>query len=216
LCVFQGLLENCTPFNTEKIKIFIKLNINNLTNFFPVRIEALMIRSIKKRSTLIAIGVGLGVAGGIVTCSVSKARSYSTEQVEKAEQKLLSAHVKASYETFFVNLPSGVRMHTLKVHGDHDELISLQSEKPPLVLMHGWSSGLALWGKNIDELSEHFSIYAIDLLGFGRSDRPAFPRASRATPEQAKAFWLDSFHEWKQQIFGDQKIYLLGHSLVGI
>jgi pimeloyl-ACP methyl ester carboxylesterase len=35
-------------------------------------------------------------------------------------------------------------------------------------------SGLALWNKNIDGLSEHYDIYCFDLLGFGRSSRPAF------------------------------------------
>jgi pimeloyl-ACP methyl ester carboxylesterase len=33
---------------------------------------------------------------------------------------------------------------------------------------------LALWNKNIDGLSEHYDIYCFDLLGFGRSSRPAF------------------------------------------
>jgi pimeloyl-ACP methyl ester carboxylesterase len=49
------------------------------------------------------------------------------------------------------------------------------SPKPPLVLIHGWcdiflfllkrGSGLALWSKNFDDLSEHYQVYAIDLLG---------------------------------------------------
>ena len=33
-----------------------------------------------------------------------------------------------------------------------------------------------LWVMNIDSLSEKQKVYAIDLLGFGRSSRPKFPK----------------------------------------
>jgi pimeloyl-ACP methyl ester carboxylesterase len=167
-----------------------------------------MISVVTKRRSVVGI-VGLGIIAGLF-----HPKFYATVpgSVEDAETKLLSTHVvRHPYETFFVPLSSGTRIHTLKVLPTQPT-----KDKPPLVLVHGWGAGLALWGKNIDELSDHFSVYAIDLLGFGRSDRPSFPRASRSTPELAKAFWLDSFHEWKQEIFGNQKIYLLGHSLVSI
>ncbi len=45
----------------------------------------------------------------------------------------------------------------------------------PLVLIHGFGPGASSyeWRKNIDTLSEQFQVYALDLLGFGLSDRPA-------------------------------------------
>ena len=45
----------------------------------------------------------------------------------------------------------------------------------PLLLIHGIGIGAGMheWEKNISELSEKYKIYAIDLLGFGRSDKPA-------------------------------------------
>lgn len=44
----------------------------------------------------------------------------------------------------------------------------------PLLLVHGVGAGSSSyeWRKNIDELSNHYQVYSIDLLGFGLSDKP--------------------------------------------
>lgn len=45
----------------------------------------------------------------------------------------------------------------------------------PLVFVHGVGAGSSsfMWRKNFDELSRDFRVYALDLLGFGFSDKPA-------------------------------------------
>jgi pimeloyl-ACP methyl ester carboxylesterase len=45
----------------------------------------------------------------------------------------------------------------------------------PLVFVHGIGAGSSsfMWRKNFDELSKYFRVYALDLLGFGFSDKPA-------------------------------------------
>ncbi|XP_031384650.1 pheophytinase, chloroplastic isoform X2 [Punica granatum] len=47
--------------------------------------------------------------------------------------------------------------------------------KPPpvLLLVHGFGASIPHWRRNIPTLSEKFTVYAIDLLGFGASDKPA-------------------------------------------
>ncbi|TMC57785.1 MAG: alpha/beta fold hydrolase [Chloroflexota bacterium] len=54
-----------------------------------------------------------------------------------------------------------------EVKGDRDA--------KPLVLLHGFGPGASSfeWRKNIDALSTQFRVFAVDLLGFGLSDRPA-------------------------------------------
>src|SRR5262245_50600495 len=45
----------------------------------------------------------------------------------------------------------------------------------PLVFIHGIGPGLSsfMWRKNFDSLAKAFHVYALDLLGFGLSDKPA-------------------------------------------
>lgn len=45
---------------------------------------------------------------------------------------------------------------------------------PPLVFVHGVNAGSSsfMWRKNFDVLSQHFKVFAFDLLGFGFSDKP--------------------------------------------
>jgi pimeloyl-ACP methyl ester carboxylesterase len=46
---------------------------------------------------------------------------------------------------------------------------------PPLVFIHGVGAGSSsfMWRKNFDELAKSFHVYALDLLGFGFSDKPS-------------------------------------------
>ncbi|XAR55670.1 hypothetical protein NMG60_11035815 [Bertholletia excelsa] len=50
---------------------------------------------------------------------------------------------------------------------------SNSSAGPPLLLVHGFGASIAHWRRNILILSQSYTVYAIDLLGFGASDKPA-------------------------------------------
>lgn len=43
---------------------------------------------------------------------------------------------------------------------------------PPLLLIHGFGASIGHWRRNIVTLSQSYTVYAIDLLGFGASDKP--------------------------------------------
>src|SRR5579862_4705449 len=60
-------------------------------------------------------------------------------------------------------------------YGDVFYLVKGNRESKPLLLVHGFGPGASSyeWRKNIEALSEHFRVYALDLLGYGLSDRPA-------------------------------------------
>lgn len=59
---------------------------------------------------------------------------------------------------------------------------------PPLLLVHGFGASTDHWRKNIAELSQDFEVYAIDLLGFGRSQKPAW--------EYSGDLWRDQLHDF--------------------
>ncbi|KAL2513351.1 alpha/beta-Hydrolases superfamily protein [Abeliophyllum distichum] len=51
--------------------------------------------------------------------------------------------------------------------------INNDTSNPPLLLIHGFGASIAHWRRNIPILAQSYTVYAIDLLGFGASDKPA-------------------------------------------
>lgn len=43
---------------------------------------------------------------------------------------------------------------------------------PPVLLLHGIPLSLLTWRHNVEPLAEHCTVYALDMLGYGRSDKP--------------------------------------------
>lgn len=86
----------------------------------------------------------------------------------------------------------------------------LSQPKPPLVLLHGFGGGVALWAQNLDYLSSTGPVYALDLLGFGRSSRPQF----KTDPEGAEEQFVAALDEWREKVGLDEMV-LLGHNLGG-
>jgi len=62
------------------------------------------------------------------------------------------------------------------------------SQLPPLLLVHGFGASTDHWRKNIAELSQHFEVYAIDMLGFGRSQKPAWQYSGELWRDQLNDF----------------------------
>lgn len=83
---------------------------------------------------------------------------------------------------------------------------SQQPQRPPLLLIHGFGASTDHWRKNVADLSADFDVWAIDLLGFGRS----------AKPDQLYSgdIWRDQLHEFITEVIGEPAI-LVGNSLGG-
>lgn len=73
----------------------------------------------------------------------------------------------------------GHQVHYVKVGDD---------SKPPIVLIHGFGASVFHWRYNIPELSKHFRVYAIDLLGFGLSDKPIIDYSAELWRDQVAGF----------------------------
>lgn len=81
-----------------------------------------------------------------------------------------------------------------------------QSHRPPILLIHGFGASTDHWRKNISGLSEEFEVWAIDLLGFGRSAKPDW--------QYSGDLWRDQLHDFIKDCIG-QSAVLVGNSLGG-
>ena len=77
-------------------------------------------------------------------------------------------------------------------------------ENPPLLLVHGFGASTDHWKKNIATLQDHYEVWAIDLLGFGRSAKPSL--------EYSGTLWRDQLADFVREKIGRPAI-LVGNSL---
>ena len=63
------------------------------------------------------------------------------------------------------------------------------SSKPPILLIHGFGAAIGHWRGNIPILAEEHTVYAIDLLGFGESEKPPTRYSIYLWVEQVFQFW---------------------------
>ncbi|KAK3858515.1 hypothetical protein Pcinc_035298 [Petrolisthes cinctipes] len=130
----------------------------------------------------------------------------SLSLLREAEKVLLS-NLKRSYRGRYV--PAGC---CVGKEESHVWTVSLneESEGVPLVLLHGFGSGVGLWCLNLDAMAADRPVYAMDIIGFGRSSRPHFTK----DPLEAEREFITSIEHWRQQL-GLDKFILLGHSFGG-
>lgn len=110
------------------------------------------------------------------------------------------------FDTFYIPIGDCV--------GNNDEIWTLaantESTNTPIVLIHGFAAALGFWLQNLDDLSANHPVYAIDLLGFGKSSRPEFSNDA----EEIESQFCESIEKWRQAMQID-KMILLGHSFGG-
>jgi cardiolipin-specific phospholipase len=88
-----------------------------------------------------------------------------------------------------------------------------------LVMLHGYGAGLGFFYKNFEGLSRArgWKLYALDLLGMGRSSRPPFKvhtKDRQGSITEAENWFIDALEEWRVQK-KIERFTLLGHSLGG-
>lgn len=81
-----------------------------------------------------------------------------------------------------------------------------QPQRPPLLLVHGFGASTDHWRKNITGLGEDFQVFAIDLLGFGRSAKPKL--------QYSGDLWRDQLRDFISEVIGEKTV-LAGNSLGG-
>lgn len=81
---------------------------------------------------------------------------------------------------------------------------SQKLETPPFLFLHGFGSALTQWQENLVPLSQFRAVYALDLIGFGASEKAIAP--------YAVGFWVEQIYDFWRTFIG-QPIVLVGHSL---
>jgi pimeloyl-ACP methyl ester carboxylesterase len=79
-------------------------------------------------------------------------------------------------------------------------------EGPPVVLVHGWLSSSRVWERLANRLAERFTVYTLDLKGFGESDKPASGYGIRYGSRLLYAFCAH---------FGLTRAAVVGHDIGG-
>lgn len=78
----------------------------------------------------------------------------------------------------------------------------------PLLLLHGFGASIGHWRKNLPVLAEGgYRVFALDLLGFGGSDKPARDYTIELWAQQIKDFWAEHIRE---------PMVLVGNSIGGL
>lgn len=91
-----------------------------------------------------------------------------------------------------------------RVHYQVVPAINSQQEEAPLLLLHGFGSSLEQWRDNIAVLAQNRTVYALDLLGFGDSQKAATVFNTDLWSAQVHDFW---------QTWIEVPVVLVGHSL---
>ncbi|MDX2271680.1 MAG: alpha/beta fold hydrolase [Cyanobacteriota bacterium] len=84
--------------------------------------------------------------------------------------------------------------------------INQGSGKQAVLLVHGFGASSLHWRKNISVVAQHYPVYAIDLLGFGRSAKPNLPYRTE--------MWRDQLRDFCQQVIR-RPVVVVGNSLGG-
>ncbi len=73
----------------------------------------------------------------------------------------------------------------------------------PLVLLHGFGASIGHWRHNLEVLGEQHTVYALDMLGFGASEKAPVNYSIELWVEQVYDFW---------KAFIRQPVILIGNS----
>ncbi|XP_030523712.1 pheophytinase, chloroplastic [Rhodamnia argentea] len=128
-------------------------------------------------------------------------RGIVASGVAMAGSSLLTEPVKGADRLPFKR--EGYNYWTWRGHKIH---YVVQGEGFPVVLIHGFGASAYHWRYNIPELAKNYKVYAVDLLGFGWSEK--------ALVEYDTMIWKDQVVDFLKEIVREPAV-LVGNSLGG-
>lgn len=97
------------------------------------------------------------------------------------------------------------KLHYVNANGIRTRVLEAGTGTP-LILLHGTGGHIEAYARNIPELSEHFRVICIDMLGHGYTDKPDYPYGIDAYSDHLLAVI---------QAMNLDRLYLSGESLGG-
>jgi len=140
-------------------------------------------------------------------------------KVREAEKRILALMSGTSFEALDVPVPldAGRRCFLEKPKTEYSiRTIIVGKEhrgKLPIVLIHGYMMGAPAFFKLLPLLAAERTVYAIDIIGMGGSERPPFD-ASNITAEEAEDLLTHPFERWAEAMKLSEFV-LAGHSFGG-
>ncbi len=90
---------------------------------------------------------------------------------------------------------------TVRIDG-HTIFYAVKGEGKPLLLIHGYGAAIWVWEMQIDVLSQFYRVYALDVIGYGFSDRPKISYTPRTYIRFLKEF-MDGVEIEKASLIGN-------------
>jgi haloalkane dehalogenase len=109
----------------------------------------------------IALLGALVIAATVASADESKAPGGGSMKVLRTPDERFNNLKDFPYPPHYVEVQGGLRMHYVE-----------QGSGDPILCIHGEPSWCYLYRKMIPQLAEHGRVVAVDLVGFGRSDKP--------------------------------------------
>ena len=126
----------------------------------------------------------------------------SCARLAEAERRVLN-FVQFPFEQSQIPIDDDLTINTLHMY---NPCAKQSNSRSPLVLLHGFGAGIGFWLLNLDRLAQQYEhVYAIDLLGYGRSSRPRF---QAKTPDEAEHFFVDALEQWRKRVKLENMIVL--------
>jgi pimeloyl-ACP methyl ester carboxylesterase len=111
--------------------------------------------------TLTVIALVTGVAAGAMWLSRDQSAAFF-----KAEAA--AARYMAAYDAVLAKWPVAYEEITVPTRlGPTQVIASGRQDAPPLILLHAAMATATVWRPNVEALSEHFRVYAVDIVGQG-------------------------------------------------
>ncbi|EAR97111.1 alpha/beta fold hydrolase (macronuclear) [Tetrahymena thermophila SB210] len=147
--------------------------------------------------------------------------SAKNQNVTKNKHYVQASNKEKEIIQKYTNLKIGENLRILNVEFKFNgkdtfihTLVSGEQNQQVIVLIHGYLATSLFYYKIIENLSQNYKVYSIDLLGMGLSDRQNIEFQQPKNAEVATQLFVDSLEEWRKAL-GIQSFKLFGHSFGG-